>query len=702
MRPLLATVLLLALRPVFAEPPRLDRYGDPLPPGAVARLGSLRLLCADDVRNVGFTPDGRIVAAFLGNAPSQFWEVATGRAVPTPAATRFIEGDFDRRRKQGQDASRRLRAATPALTDRDLELAAESPDGALIATSPRQQPFRLWDGRTLKELPAWPGQTKARTDSLAFSPDSKLLAATSPQFTQVWEVGPGKLRHTLPALGWQSFSSGFSPDGKTLAVADGQVVTLWDPATGIPLHDFGHTYAVGALAFAPDGRSLLSGASFTDRLIHRWDPDTGERLATWRGHTSAVYALAISRDGKRALSASYDGTCRLWEVGTGHELGRIGKHAKPIWSADLAPDGRTAATVEDDRALLWQVDGTKPLRSFSHDGQHVMQVAFAPDGRHLLTRTDKKPGVVRIWALDTGVEARRLPSPSGAMVSRFDLSRDGRHVATSEDPGVIHLWDFETGRRTRSLTVDIGEMPRSTKWALGAFSPDGRCLAVAASDGTVRLVEAATGQERFRWEGHKRGAVKALFSPDGARVASGSWDRTILVWDVFTLQAAAPPAELAPLWGDLGGDGPTAFSAMRKLLAAGDTAVALIARHLHPAPAVDTKRIAALIADLDSDRFAVREQASRELAALDDAAETALQGILSGSPTLETRRRAEALLAKIAQPSGDRLRALRAVELLERLATPEARKLLRGLAAGAAGASQTREAEASLRRLDHR
>jgi len=701
MRLLLGAVVLLGLGIASAETPRLDRYGDPLPPGAVARLGSLRLLCAGDVANVVFTRDGRIVAAVLKDGPSQFWEVATGRAAPAPVDTHFIKEDSERRRKQWQHALRRLRSANPTLADKDVQRAVESPDGLLIATSSRQQPFRIWNGRTLKELPAWPGQTKERTDFLAFSPDGMTLAATSAQFTQVWEVGAGRLRHTLPGLGWQSFASTFSPDGKTLAVADGEVVTLWNHATGTPLHEFGHTYLVGALAFAPDGQSLVSGASYTDRLIHRWNPHTGERLATWRGHTSAVYALAMSGDGRRAISASYDATCRLWEVATGRELGRIGKHAKAIWSADLAPDGRTVATVENDRALLWQVGGTKPLRSFSHDGKGVMQVAFSPDSRHLLTRTNEKPGVVRIWNLSTGAEVRRLASTSGATISQFSLSRDGRRVATEEQAGVIQLWDFETGRLTRTLTVAIGEMPRSTKWAHGAFSPDGRCLGVAASDGVVRLVEVATGQERLRWEGHKRGVVTVLFSPDGTRLASGSWDRTILIWDVFAVPAA-PAADLAPLWADLGGPGPTAFSAMRKLLAAGDLAVTLIARHLHPAPAVDTKRIAALIADLDNDRFAVREQASLKLARLGEAADTALRNTLKGSPTAETRRRAEALLAKITQPSGDCLQALRAVEVLERLATPEARKLLRMLAAGAAEASTTKDAEASLRRLDHR
>jgi WD40 repeat protein len=699
MRPLLGTVVLLGFGSAFAETPRLDRYGDPLPPGAIARLGSLRLLCADDLANVVFARDGRIVAAVLRNGLPQFWEVATGRAAPVPENTRFIKEASDRELTQRKYVARRLRDVNPGLTDEELRLAVESPDGALIATSSRQGPFRIWDGRTLIELPAWPGQSKERTDFLAFSPDGKLLAATSPRGTQVWEIGPGRLRHTLPALGWQSFAATFSPDSKTLGVADGDVVTLWNAATGTPLHDFGHTYSVGALAFTPDGQSLVSGASYTDRFIHRWNPHTGERLATWHGHTSAVYALAVSRDGRRALSAGYDGTCRWWEVAGGRELGQVGKHTAPIWSADLAPNGRTVATVAKDQALLWQVDGASPLRSLAHDGNRVMQVTFSRDGRHLLTLTDGKPGVVRVWEVGTGAEVRRCTSRAGARIARFDLSPDGRRVATEEHAGIIGLWEFETGRLLRTLEVAVGDMPRSTKWAQPAYSPDGRCLAVGASDGTVRLVEIATGQERHRWEGHKRGITKVLFSPDGARLASGSWDRTILVWDVFPMPAVRP-AEVAPLWAELGADGPTAFRAMLQMLAAGDRAVALIARHLRPAAAADGKRTAALIADLDSDRYAVREQASRELATFGDAAEGALLQALKGSPTAEMRQRADALLARLAEPSRERLQALRAVELLERLATPEARKALRMLASGAADAARTKDAEAALRRLD--
>src|SRR3954468_17384176 len=97
MKRLLSMVVLLGLGAARADPPRLDRYGDALPPGAVARLGSLRLLCAGDLANVVFAPDGRTVAAVVRNGSPQFWESATGRAAPAPANARFVQEDSDRR-----------------------------------------------------------------------------------------------------------------------------------------------------------------------------------------------------------------------------------------------------------------------------------------------------------------------------------------------------------------------------------------------------------------------------------------------------------------------------------------------------------------------------------------------------------------------------------------------------------------------------
>jgi hypothetical protein len=198
------------------------------------------------------------------------------------------------------------------------------------------------------------------------------------------------------------------------------------------------------------------------------------------------------------------------------------------------------------------------------------------------------------------------------------------------------------------------------------------------------------------------------WSADGRTLVSGSGDTTALVWDAARLPRAKPaPArqvgaeELRRLWSDL--EAADAGTAHRAAVALGDAprqALPLLAEKLRPAE--EPKGTARLIADLGSNRFAVRQKAERELARLAEMAEPALRAALARKPVLEVRRRLERLLERIEQdaPAGKQLRALRAVEVLEQVGTPEARGLLKRLAGGAGGARLTREAKASLRRLD--
>jgi hypothetical protein len=245
-----------------------------------------------------------------------------------------------------------------------------------------------------------------------------------------------------------------------------------------------------------------------------------------------------------------------------------------------------------------------------------------------------------------------------------------------------------------------------------AFSPDGRTLAWAAERGpAVHLVELASGRERHRFRGHG-GPVKTLtFSADGNALVSGSEDTTALVWDLAgkcgTPREAVKPDDGESYWGDLAADDPArAYRAMRRLGASPAEAVAVVRRRLQPTHAVDEKRVAGLLADLDSNEFAVRESAQKELEKFGEVAAPACRKTLRGDPSAEVRRRLDALLEKEArearEPSPDRLRALRAVEILERIGTPEAQQALRLLAAGAPGARLTREAKASLERLARR
>jgi hypothetical protein len=173
---------------------------------------------------------------------------------------------------------------------------------------------------------------------------------------------------------------------------------------------------------------------------------------------------------------------------------------------------------------------------------------------------------------------------------------------------------------------------------------------------------------------------------------------------VVPLVASASPDDLERWWADLGStDGVRAYRAVGQLAGAPERSVLFLNEHLRPVARVPHRRVSQLIAELDSEHYAVREKAQRELEKLQDQAEEELCQALTGGPTLEARRRIDRLLEQLdLLRNPERLRALRAIEALEQIGTPEARRVLQRLADGAPEAQQTREAKASLQRLARR
>jgi hypothetical protein len=206
------------------------------------------------------------------------------------------------------------------------------------------------------------------------------------------------------------------------------------------------------------------------------------------------------------------------------------------------------------------------------------------------------------------------------------------------------------------------------------------------------------------------GRISGLIYAKGGKIlVSVNSDATALVWDVTGAASRGKPPpqrigdqELHALWNDLGStDAAEAYRAMWRLAESAPQVVPFLRARLSPVAVADPKRTAALIKDLGSEQFKVRSQATRELEQLGDAAQTALRATAAADLPLEVRRRVDQLLQALAPPISrpERLRALRAVELLEYLATPQARQMLQALANGLPDALLTREAQASLRRL---
>jgi hypothetical protein len=268
----------------------------------------------------------------------------------------------------------------------------------------------------------------------------------------------------------------------------------------------------------------------------------------------------------------------------------------------------------------------------------------------------------------------------------------------------VCLRDPATGKELRKI-----ECPQGVHSL--AFSPDGRLLATGEHP-HVRLWDVRTGQEVRRWEGHRDLVAALAFAPDGRTLASGSHDAMILVWDVTGLlekgrlpRTALARPELERLWGDLAAeDAVRAHGAVWRLAAAPGDAVPFLGEHLRPPAALDPRRSARLLADLDSDQFKTREDASLELERLGERAEPLLRKALQNEPSAEVRRRVEVLLEKLEMPerAAEQLRLLRGVQSLECSGTPAARELLQALARGAPEAGLTQEAKAARERLDSR
>jgi hypothetical protein len=354
----------------------------------------------------------------------------------------------------------------------------------------------------------------------------------------------------------------------------------------------------------------------------------------------------------------------------------------------FSPDSEFVATgLSADTLGIWPTGGGKPLTIQLPAKQPMRDAVFAPDNRSIaLALADNSIALIE---LATGKPRQVFGKPP-------EERQDGR-IGARGTVAVARVggWTSFSGAPTQSPNF--------------AFSPDGRLLAQGRSDHSIVLWDVVTGKEVARLTGHQGPVQAVLFAPDGRTLASGSSDTTALVWDVKELVRKALPrlAELAAgeveaCWaGLLDADAAKSFAVIGSLAASPTSAIPLLREKLKPVETPDPKRLASWIAALDSDEFTAREQAREELEKQGELAIPALRKALAGKPTEETRRHVEELLGKATNQvvSGEHLRQLRAIEVLERMNTLEARKLLQTLAKGAPSASQTQAAQAALKCL---
>jgi hypothetical protein len=365
--------------------------------------------------------------------------------------------------------------------------------------------------------------------------------------------------------------------------------------------------------------------------------------------------------------------------------------------------------------------------------EYVLCVAFSPDGRTVGTcsGTSTHPqtgGNAKLWDVSTGKDRATLPSPQTPM-EYLAFSPDGRTVATISWDGNAKLWETESGNPTGSLAAHV-----QGGFAL-QFSRDGKMLASAGGTnqgpgGEVKLLEVPSSREIAALP-HPSNVWSVQFSPDGRTLAVACWDNTVRLWELATRKERAvlgiPPAgqvakasesspapkslsreQLYNLWTDLGSaDAPRAYRAIWSLVESGKPAVQLMEEQIpglfeeKPVP-LDSSRAATLIAQLDDDEANVREKATAELKALGKAAEPAMRQALEKTPSAEVDYRLKLLLSNLSGEAPRNIHLIRAIEVLENQGTAEARNLLDQLAGKKSKEPVAQEAKAALERLMQR
>lgn len=498
---------------------KTDRFGDPLPEGALTRFGTLRFRHGGQATAIAYSPDGKLIATG-GSGRILLWEAATGKLVARLQRKGKESNGTQVDQSEGHifglaftpDNKRLISVGSPTYTSisgncvfwdlasRQMESEEEhlepdgfgwiravaiSPDGTKTAIGADDGELRILDTKTHALI----AEAKLiGISSLCFSPDGKKLAVGSYQATVVVDASNCRVVQRIKDPDCPKVV--FAPDGKSIWLGCGggkpflnalkldPQLKQWDLGSEKIIQTFdagkGH---MQALAISPDGKNIVAGGeNFGPLLCETSTGKTFDLRKSRKQIDSEIRDLAFAPDGKSFVAATSIGDIRAWSLATRQELHTQDGRSERITAIASTSDGKQVATGRMDGSIaICDISTGKVVYEwFANEAQGFASLAFTPDNRFLLTSGFL--GLVRLWDITTGKEVHCFRKEKGFALAA--LSPDGKLVAVSGKNGKsIHLHDRNSGRLLREIRV------HSSHDLVMSFSPDGRnLLSIAAPD----------------------------------------------------------------------------------------------------------------------------------------------------------------------------------------------------------------------------
>jgi RNA polymerase sigma factor (sigma-70 family) len=559
-----------------APPVRVDRFGDPLPEGAVARFGTVRLRQGWMASRVLFSPDGKKLAVAGLGRPLGLWDVANGKEIRqfhqkdiqasgvdfSPDGTLLAEGHFDVRLWDTKTGVLRHALGPAQASQRAVVF---TPDGKTVISGGHDNLIHSWNVQSGDSLGKLEGHTNSVLTLAVTKDGSTLASGGSDQTIRLWDLaGRRQIREIKGAANKEGYFHGlsFSPDGRWLASVenDGNAPgRVWDVRTGKERFQLGryssHAYTV---AFSPDGKLIASGHG--DGAIRLWDPATGKELRHWSCQfgvptgdmAHGLRNLAFSPNSKTLATASvWECGPRLWDVATGTEIRTGDTHRGSIRQVCLTRDGKSLLSLSHDQQLMqWDLANKTPRRlmelPFGTRWNDYYQL-LSPDGRVLAqgSRRDRTVTLIDPQMQKPLKDALQLQDEPYALC----FSADGRTLAVGCQKGSFYLWNWQRSASPRRI-----ETPEKDLVIIHLFTPDGKQVLTGSRSQNnllIHLWDVATGKRVLSFPGNN-GLPTFAVSPDGKWGAAAAYgDRSIHVIDVVnrkearTIPLAQPASGLA-------------------------------------------------------------------------------------------------------------------------------------------------------------